>query len=440
MDSVPPYLYVLLVILIAMSAFFSSTETAFATVNRIRLKNKMNEGDQKAGKILKIADDYDRALSAILIGNNIVNIGSASIGTVMFTTWVGPSTGAGVSTIVMTILVLIFGEILPKSYAKQNAEKWAYRAVDLLDFFIKLFSPFVFLFTRLTSLISNKGDSEPSVTEQELKYIIEESENEGVLEQQESELVQSALDFDEITVDEILTPRVDVVAVEENEDAEKIKELFFEEGYSRIPVYSGNIDHVIGVIHTKDFFKAYINNHDVPLSQIMQPIVYVPPKKRISELMKELQKLKSHMAVVTDQYGGTIGVITLEDIIEELVGDIWDESDEEEVDMVQIDDTHYQVSGDLDPEDFFDQVDYEYSTQEMDEISNSFAGWALETFERIPEKGDSFTYKRFHITVAEVSDQRIVSLMVELLPQKQQDEPEKQKEPSEKEKKELKEE
>lgn len=415
MDSVPPYLYVLLVILIAMSAFFSSTETAFATVNRIRLKNKMNEGDRKAGKVLKIAEDYDRALSAILIGNNIVNIGSASIGTVMFTTWIGPS-GAGVSTIVMTILVLIFGEILPKSYAKQHPESWAFRAVNILDFFIKLFSPFVFLFTKLTSLVSKKGDSQPSVTEQELKYIIEESENEGVLEQQESELVQSALDFDEITVDEILTPRVDVVAVDENEDPEKIKELFFEEGYSRIPVYSGNIDHVIGIVHTKDFFKAYIEDHHVDLNQIMQQTVYVPPKKCISELMKELQKLKSHMAIVTDQYGGTIGVITLEDIIEELVGDIWDESDEEEIDILKIDDTHYRVSGDLDPEDFFDQIGYEYSRQEIEEFPNSFAGWALETFERIPDQGDSFVYEYFRITVAEVSDQRIISLTVEILP------------------------
>ncbi len=384
MGDVPPLIFVLLVFLIAMSAFFSGTETAFATVNRIRMKNIAAAGNKKAEKVIRIAEEYDRALSAILIGNNIVNIASASIGTVIFTTWFG-SSGAGISTIVMTILVLMFGEILPKSYAKQHAEQLALKVVHLLDFFIKLFSPFIFLFLKLTSLVSKKGEIPPSVTEQELKYIIEESENEGVLEQQESELVQSALDFDEITVEEVLTPRVDVVAVEEHENAETVKELFFEEGYSRLPVYSGSIDHVIGIVHNKDFMKAYIENKEVRLTDIMQDTVYVPPKKFISELMKELQRLKSHMAVVTDQYGGTIGIITLEDIIEELVGEIWDESDEEEVEFTQLSENCYQVSGDLDPEDFFDEIGYDYSEAEIEEISNSFAGWALETFERIPE-------------------------------------------------------
>ena len=419
MGDVPPLIFVLLVFLIAMSAFFSGTETAFATVNRIRMKNIAAAGNKKAEKVIRIAEEYDRALSAILIGNNIVNIASASIGTVIFTTWFG-SSGAGISTIVMTILVLMFGEILPKSYAKQHAEQLALKVVHLLDFFIKLFSPFIFLFLKLTSLVSKKGEIPPSVTEQELKYIIEESENEGVLEQQESELVQSALDFDEITVEEVLTPRVDVVAVEEHENAETVKELFFEEGYSRLPVYSGSIDHVIGIVHNKDFMKAYIENKEVRLTDIMQDTVYVPPKKFISELMKELQRLKSHMAVVTDQYGGTIGIITLEDIIEELVGEIWDESDEEEVEFTQLSENCYQVSGDLDPEDFFDEIGYDYSEAEIEEISNSFAGWALETFERIPEPGDRFSYRSLEITVKEVTDQRIVSLEVIIHPEKKE--------------------
>ncbi|MBS7176560.1 MAG: DUF21 domain-containing protein, partial [Clostridiales bacterium] len=222
MGDIPPLIFVLLVFLIAMSAFFSGTETAFATVNRIRMKNIAAAGNKKANKVIRIADEYDRALSALLIGNNIVNIASASIGTVIFTTWFGPS-GAGISTLVMTIVVLIFGEILPKTYAKQNAESLALKVVNILDFFIKLFSPLIFLFLKLTNLVTRNGESTPSVTEQELKFIIEESENEGVLEQQESELVQSALDFDEITVEEILTPRVDVVAVEEQEDPERVK-------------------------------------------------------------------------------------------------------------------------------------------------------------------------------------------------------------------------
>ncbi|SCI06747.1 Putative Mg2+ and Co2+ transporter CorB [uncultured Ruminococcus sp.] len=410
MGDIPPLIFVLLVFLIAMSAFFSGTETAFATVNRIRMKNIAAAGNKKANKVIRIADEYDRALSALLIGNNIVNIASASIGTVIFTTWFGPS-GAGISTLVMTIVVLIFGEILPKTYAKQNAESLALRVVNILDFFIKLFSPLIFLFLKLTSLVTRNGETTPSVTEQELKFIIEESENEGVLEQQESELVQSALDFDEITVEEILTPRVDVVAVEEQEDPERVKSLFFEEGYSRLPVYSGSIDHVVGVVHNKDFFRAYVQNQQVSLNEIMQNTVYVPPKKLISELMKELQRLKSHMAIVTDQYGGTIGIITLEDIIEELVGEIWDESDEEETPVVKLSENRYQVSGDLDPEDFFDEIDYDYPEQDFEEL-NSFAGWALETLERIPEPGASFTYRDMEILVKEVTDQRIVTLEV----------------------------
>ncbi|WP_411551224.1 hemolysin family protein [Massiliimalia timonensis] len=410
LGDIPPLIFVLLVFLIAMSAFFSGTETAFATVNRIRMKNIAAAGNKKANKVIRIADEYDRALSALLIGNNIVNIASASIGTVIFTTWFGPS-GAGISTLVMTIVVLIFGEILPKTYAKQNAESLALKVVNILDFFIKLFSPLIFLFLKLTNLVTRNGETTPSVTEQELKFIIEESENEGVLEQQESELVQSALDFDEITVEEILTPRVDVVAVEEQEDPERVKSLFFEEGYSRLPVYSGSIDHVVGVVHNKDFFRAYVQNQQVSLNEIMQNTVYVPPKKLISELMKELQRLKSHMAIVTDQYGGTIGIITLEDIIEELVGEIWDESDEEETPVVKLSENRYQVSGDLDPEDFFDEIDYDYPEQDFEEL-NSFAGWALETLERIPEPGASFTYRDMEILVKEVTDQRIVTLEV----------------------------
>lgn len=414
MESVSPITYLLMVILIGLSAFFSGTETAFATVNRIRLKNKIAEGNKKAIKVLQIAENYDKALTAILIGNNVVNIASASLGTVLFTTLLG-SSGAGVATVVMTIVVLIFGEVVPKSLAKDNAESYSIAVVNILDFLIKILSPFIFLFIKLKSFIAKhtgKGtEQQPTVTEQELKYIIEESENEGVLERQESELVQSALDFDETTVYETLTPRVDVVAVEFSENPESIRALFFEEGYSRLPVYSGTIDSVVGVITSKDFFKAYIADKNVDISAILQKTIYVPPKKRISELLKELQKLKSHMAIVTDQYGGTIGIITLEDILEELVGDIWDESDEVEHDIVKISDTKYQVLGDVDPEDFFDEINYDYSERDFED-ANSFAGWALETFERIPVPGDDFTYRNLTVKVLDVFEQRIIKLEV----------------------------
>ncbi len=422
MDEVSPILYVLLIVCVGLSAFFSGSETAFATVNKIRMKNLASEGNKKASKVIKIAEDYDRTLSAILIGNNIVNIASASIGTVIFTQFLGTTNGPWVSTLAMTIIVLIFGEITPKSLAKENAEKFTLAVVNVLDMMIKVLSPLVFIFVKLKNLFGGNNDnSQPTVTEQELKYLIEESESEGVLEEQESELVKSALDFDETTVDEVLTPRVDVIAIDINEDPEKIKELFFEEGYSRLPVYSGNIDTILGVIHNKDFFRAYLEDKNINLNDIIQKTVYVPPKKRISELMQELQKLKSHMAIVTDQYGGTIGVITLEDIIEQLVGDIWDESDEEEIDITKVSDDKYQVSADMNVEDFFDEIDFEYRDSDLEEIPSTFAGWALETFERIPEHGDSFDYKNLTITVLEVFDQRIIKLEIKVNPKIEDD-------------------
>lgn len=422
MDEVSPILYVLLIVCVGLSAFFSGSETAFATVNKIRMKNLASEGNKKASKVIKIAEDYDRTLSAILIGNNIVNIASASIGTVIFTQFLGTTNGPWVSTLAMTIIVLIFGEITPKSLAKENAEKFTLAVVNVLDIMIKCLSPLVFIFVKFKNLFGGNNDnSQPTVTEQELKYLIEESESEGVLEEQESELVKSALDFDETTVDEVLTPRVDVIAIDINEDPEKIKELFFEEGYSRLPVYNGNIDTILGVIHNKDFFRAYLEDKNINLNDIIQKTVYVPPKKRISELMQELQKLKSHMAIVTDQYGGTIGVITLEDIIEQLVGDIWDESDEEEIDITKVSDDKYQVSADMNVEDFFDEIDFEYRDSDLEEIPSTFAGWALETFERIPEHGDSFDYKNLTITVLEVFDQRIIKLEIKVNPKIEDD-------------------
>lgn len=414
MDEVSPILYVLTVACIAMSAFFSGSETAFATVNKIRMKNLAAEGNKKAEKVLRISEDYDKTLSAILIGNNIVNIASASMGTVICTAFFGAN-GAWISTIIMTLVVLVFGEITPKSFAKDNAESFSLAIVNVLDIIVKVLSPLAFVFLQLKNCISKKSDvAQPTVTEQELKYIIEESQNEGVLEEQESQLVQSALDFDETTVNEVLTPRVDVVAVDISEDVEEIKRLFLEEGYSRLPVYQGSIDTILGVIHSKDFFRAYLKNNHLDLHTILQKTVYVPPKKRISELLKELQKLKSHMAIVTDQYGGTIGVITLEDILEELVGDIWDESDEEEVDMVELSANRYEVSGDLNVEDFLHDIGFEYRESELEEIPSTFAGWALETFERIPDEGDSFSYKNLTITVKKVFDQRILKLDVQV--------------------------
>ena len=411
---------IVIVLLIGLSAFFSATETAFSSISRARLKNYANSGDKRAKRTLRVVEKYDTALSAVLIGNNIVNIGAASVGTLVFTDLMGPS-GAGVSTVVLTVAVLIFGEVVPKSLAKQHPENVAMRASAPIAFLMKFFYPMILILQRIVKLFSKKvgGEQQPSVTEEELKVIIEEIEDEGVLNEHESELVQSAIDFDDITADEILTPRVDVTAVEVNDSPEKIKDLFFSTGFTRMPVYKKSIDDIIGVVNEKDFIKAYLENRDVDIRAIMQTVIFVPPKKRISGLMKELQKARLHIAVVSDPFGGTIGIVTLEDIIEELVGEIWDESDKVTTEFERISDDTYRISGDMNVYDLFEELDVDENAYEGS--SQSVGGWALDVFERIPEPQESFDFENLHIVVEKVQDQRITSFLVRVF-QKKEDE------------------
>lgn len=415
------YYIIIIVILIALSAFFSASETAYSSVNRIRLKNYAGNGNKRAEKALKITDNFDKTLSTILIGNNIVNIASASVGTVLFTELFGAS-GVGVSTFVMTVVVLIFGEILPKSVAKEKAESIALTVSTPLTILMTILTPLSFLFMGIKKgfmkLFKNEKKN-VSVTEEELKYIIEEIEDEGVLEKQESELVQSALDFDEVTADEILTPRVDLVSIDVNEEIETIKDIFITEHFSRIPVYEKSVDNIVGVLYSKDFFTAYIDHpNSISIKDMLQKVIFVPPKKKISALLSELQKLKSHIAVITDQYGGVMGIVTLEDILEELVGEIWDEYDDIEVELSKISDTVYEASGDIHVSDLFQQLELE--KPEPDISSNTLSGWVLEEFGHIPMSGESFQYLNLKITVLRVIDQRIISLRIELLPEESQ--------------------
>ena len=410
-----PLLYVFIVVLIALSAYFSSTETAFSSVSKVRLKHYEDIGDPRAKKALYISDRYDDALSAILIGNNIVNIAASSIGTVICTKIVGSKWGPGVSTLVMTMLVLIFGEILPKTYAKENADKVALGSAKILFGIMKVFKPLVAVFVKLKTgvmrILGSKSDL-PSVTEEELKYIIEEIEDEGVLEQHESELIQSALDFNDITVSEILTPRVDVVSVSCNASVDEVKDLFLTERFSRLPVYDKTVDNIIGIVSSKDFFAAYIADRNFPLSTIVQDVMYVPPKKPIAELLKELQKAKDQMAIVIDQYGGTLGIITLEDILEELVGEIWDEDDEEETEFTQIAEHVWDVSGDARLDDFMETAS---PSIELDEDHPmTVGGWILEKLERLPEKDETFEIDSLLITIKEIQEQRILRVRLEV--------------------------
>lgn len=405
--------YILLVVLIAMSAFFSASETAFSCVNKIRLKNYASDGNAKAERALKTAEDYDRMLSAILIGNNIVNIASASLGTVIFTRYLGVA-GAAVSTVVMTVLVLIFGEILPKSYAKENSETVAMRFALPLNVVMKILTPLVWIFVKMKSLVNkkNKEEDTPSVTQEELKFIIEEIEDEGVLQERESELLQSALEFQEITVDEILTPRVDLIAADVNDSVEEIKALFMEHRYSRIPIYERTVDNIIGILSERDFFRELINKNEIDIRKLTRKTVFVPEKQQISSLLHELQMSKMHMAVVTDSYGGTVGIVTLEDIVEELVGEIWDEKDEVIEPVVKLSDEEYVVDADLNVFDMLDELEIEIKDFEPE--SNTVGGWVLEEMKKIPEQGETFEYTPMTITIEEVGDKRVEKVRVKV--------------------------
>ena len=411
------WLYIVsLAALVALSAYFSASETAFSTVNRIRLKKLAKEGNKKASRALKIADRFDSAISTILIGNNIVNIAAASIGTLLFTGLMGPS-GAGVSTLVMTVVVLIFGEVMPKSVANEYSESFAMFASGVLSALMKVFSPFVWCFAKLKKALSKKlagpmgeAANQPSVTEEELKVIIDEIQDEGVLEEQESDLVQSALEFDEICVNEVLTPRVDVVGVELGDSIESIRDLFFAERYSRLPVYEKNIDNIVGILNQQEFIMRLVKGQRFQVADILQRALYVPPTKKISVLLGELQREKLHMAVVTDQYGGTLGIVTIED----LLGDIWDEHEEITYAVIPLGEHTYEVDGDLNVYDMLDKLGFDSSRFDFE--SGSVSGWVLERLEHIPTQGEQFSFENLDVTVTQVDEQRINKITVHVNP------------------------
>lgn len=396
-------------ILLALSAFFSASETAFSSVNKIRLKNYAAKGNKRAEKALKIANKFEDALTAILIGNNIVNILSTSLSTVLFTEILGQG-GVGVATVVMTIMVLVFGEITPKSFAKNHAEQIALLFSGPISAIVWVLRPVVLLFQIIQKVMKPKTE-QPSVTEDELKYIIDEIQEQGVLEEQESDLVRSALEFDEITVDEILIPRVNIVAVEKNTPFIEIKEKFLTEMYSRLPVYDKNIDNIVGVITNKSFFRL-ADEHKEDITEIIQEIIHVSDLKLISEAMKEMQKNKMHMAVVLDQYGGTKGIVTLEDIIEELVGEIYDENDEVVSNFIKLSDCEYELSGELSIGDLLENLELPEETIETS--GNSVGGWVMELLGHIAEENESVTSGCFKLTVLSMDDQKIEKVRLEI--------------------------
>lgn len=401
-----------MVIFILFSAFFSASEAAFLTVNKIRLKNYEKEGNLKARLAVSITENFDEALSAILIGNNVVNIAASSVATVLMTRLFN-SSGVIISTIVMTILILTFGEVLPKTIAKENSEKFVLKVAKPLKLFILITYPIVYLFIKLKNLVvklSNSDNSKPSVTEQELKYIIESIEEEGVLEKQESEMVQSALEFDEKSAADILTPRVDMIAINIDDDIEKNKEIILSERYSRIPVYKDNVDNIIGILHTRDYLETLIENREIDLLKIIQPCYFIYGGKELSSLLNDFKRKKLHVAIVVDDYGGTLGMVTMEDLLEQIVGDIWDEDEEIEQKFITISSDMYEVRGDANLKELSEFLEYE--DRNFDSNYTSLGGWVLEKFNRIPDVGESFIYNNFRIIVNEIEEQRITKLII----------------------------
>ncbi len=407
----------LLVILIILSAFFSASETALSSANKIRLRSMADNGSKGAERALKVIKKYDKTITTILIGNNIVNIATSSIATLLTIAIMnninegsGDTYGSLVSTIVVTIVVLIFGEVLPKSIAKDNAESFSIFVSAPISFLMVVFTPFSALFILLKKGVAKllRTKNSVSFTEEELKAIIEESEDEGVLETQESNLVRSALEFDEITVDEIITPRVSIVAVDSSDSIDTVRQKFLSEEYSRMPVYEKTLDNIVGIITEKDFFKAYEKyGSDFSISSIIQEIIYLPHMLKISEVLRTMQKEKCHISVVLDQHGGTLGIVTLEDILEELVGEIWDESDEVKSPVTIVSDNVFDIYGEVSLNSlrrWFDSHDIEL---ELESEAHTVAGWVLELFGSIPKNGDTHETDKYTVTVLEAANLRV---------------------------------
>ena len=401
-------LWVALVILVGFSAFFSASETAFSSLNQIRLKSRAEDGDSSAARVLAMAEQYDKLLSTILIGNNIVNIAAASIGTILFTQMLGAERGATVSTIVLTIIVLIFGEVTPKSLAKEMPEKVATAVSPFLVLLLALMTPLTWLFTQWKKLLGHfvhSGEAD-TITEGELMNMVSEAENDGELTDRESELIRSAIEFDDVEVEEILTPRVDVVAVEDDIPLEELAQTFAESGYSRLPVYHGTIDNIIGVVHEKDFYIARLKKA-TKIDDLVVPTLYTTGSTQISQLLRTLREQHHHLAVVVDEYGGTEGIITLEDILEELVGEIWDEHDEVTEDFRKQSDGSWLVSGSASVDDLYEELDL---PEEEDIDSNTVNGLVQEKTCHLPKVGDRFTLGEYDGVVTRTAKRRVTEV------------------------------
>ena len=399
------YLIISIVILIIFSAFFSATETAFSTYNKIKMKNEASSGNKRAQTVLYLSEDYDRLLSTILIGNNIVNIASTTLSTILFTQLFGGAKGPTLSTVVMTVLVLIFGEISPKSIAKDMPESFAMAVAPFLKIIYIILKPLNSLFTLWKKLLT-KIKNPDIITEEEVLTIVEEATHDGTFNEHESDLIRNAIEFDDLEVSEICTPRTGIVAVKDTAEVDEVTSVFNECGFSRLPVYKKSIDNIIGFINQKDYYR-YVVEGQKSMSDIIKPMPLIPPTTNISKLMRNLQQQHTQIALIIDEYGGTFGIITLEDILEELVGEIWDEHDNEIPEIIRSNDDEYIVLGTANLNDVF-----EYFNKECDSDFVSLNGWLSEKLERIPCVNDTVTYDNLVFTVLKANMRRAIEVKI----------------------------
>ncbi len=421
-------LIIAIIVLVLLSGFFSGTETAFSCANKIKLKTLITQGKKNAKAVYKFADEkYDKLVTAILIGNNIVNLTASALGTILFSRLIAQQDVATtVSTVVLTAVVLLFGEITPKYLASVYPEKMCFLFYPLMQLFYWLLFPFSKIFDGYKFLLKKifKLKKDETVTDEEILSLVEEAEESGTLREDESELVRSALEFDDLKVEDILVPRVNVHAVGEDWTMEEIREVFEKTGYSRLPVYRETIDNVIGLVHERDFFSGYLQG-EKEIGHLVQEIVFTTEHNRVSSLLKQLQKQKIHMAAVSDEYGGLVGIVTLEDILEELVGEIWDEHDEEEVLFGQIAENEYWVDGKCNLSEFFELYeDLEMHSPEEECESNTVGGWVTEMYGGIPPVGEVLHYQKLDIKIVKANKQKVLKVRanVSLLAEEDEDE------------------
>ena len=400
----------MMAVCILLSGYFSATETAFSSLNKTRLKAMAENGSLKAALALKLSENYDKLISTILIGNNIVNIAVASIGTILFVELCGQEAGPAISTAVVTVLVLIFGEITPKSIAKDYPEKFAMISAPIIKWLIFLFTPLNFLFSQWKKLVGRmfRGSADSKMSQEELLILLDEVQQEGAIDEDGGTLLKNAVEFGELETQDILTHRVDLIGVSLDATKEEIAATFDESRLSRLPVYENTFDKIVGIIHQKDFYHGG-GISEKPITEIMTPPIFTHRTEKVADLLQELREAKSHIAVVVDEYGGTLGIVTMEDILEELVGEIWDEHDEVLEPIRKLEDNVYTVEGSASLGDFTDAF-----LVDTDSESVSVGGWVTEIMDCIPEVGESFQYDNLEITVTEVQDHRVESIKVQV--------------------------